>query len=76
VTLDPTLKVIAAVGGEDFASCEIVSKMFLHDTYLSFFLYILYHKVACLSSTFAKIVEKFSRPGGPAQHRSPPCESA
>jgi hypothetical protein len=37
VALNPTLQVIAAVGGENFASGEIVSKMFLHSMYLSFF---------------------------------------
>ena len=37
VTLDPTLQVVGAIGGENFASGEIVSKMFLHSMYLSFF---------------------------------------
>ena len=37
VVSDPTLQVVAAVGGENFASGEIVSKMFLHSMYLSFF---------------------------------------
>jgi hypothetical protein len=58
VALDPTLKVVAVVGGKDFASSKIVSKM-CHD-FLSFFsrevlslsVIILYHKTPCLSRGF------------------------
>jgi hypothetical protein len=35
VMCDPTLQVVAAVGGENFASSQTVSKM-CHSSYLSF----------------------------------------
>jgi hypothetical protein len=37
VVSNPTLQVVGTIGGENFASGEIVSKMFLHSMYLSFF---------------------------------------
>ena len=37
VVCNPTLQMVGTIGGENFASGEIVSKMFLHSMYLSFF---------------------------------------
>jgi hypothetical protein len=37
VACNPTLQMVGTIGGENFASGEIVSKMFLHSMYLSFF---------------------------------------
>jgi hypothetical protein len=49
---DPTLQVVAVVGGEHFASGEIVCEM-SHSGYLSFLItLILYHTVARLSIVY------------------------
>jgi hypothetical protein len=67
VACNPTLQVVAAVGGENFASSQTVSKM-CHSSYLSFLYTHIIPYFCGLVNPFDElftICSQFGRPGDP-----------